>query len=563
MSQLEQQRTAVAYVRVSSDEQVEGLSMESQEGKIREWCERKGFDVVATFRDEGESAYTDDIAKRPGFRDLLDRLPVLMPAVVVVFSLDRWARSLVVASESFRRMSALGIGFASVTESEFDLSNPSSGFMLNMFASFAQYGSAMTAQHVRRVADLKFEKGIHRGSIPFGYRADPASTRGDPHPPIPDEREFPAVVELFRRALTGAYSCRELASWLNRSGFRTRNRKKSALEEASGEGPKPRKFTDDSVQGILTNPFYAGFVVRQRRSKNRTATSRELREGAHRSAVSPEEFNRVQSILRARYRAPRSASNKLRPYLAKGLLRCMTCGEKAWCQQIKGWDYYRESSASRGIACTRAGRYWPAPSIDHQIETLVKPMELPLSWQQRALELANAENNLIDLKNERLSLEARRRRVIELYKEGAIDRAEFDREVQVIENRLRTTAPAEASIVELSIGDFQRFGENWELATLEEKHQMLSCLFESLYLEFRTGQIIEVVPKPGFRWVLEGADIAKPPGDLPGDSSLVIGDPEGIRVRRFNNGPGTLPRLCCSASSPSWQTPALGVGRAA
>lgn len=153
-----------------------------------------------------------------------------------------------------------------------------------------------------------------------------------------------------------------------------------------------------------------------------------------------------------------------------------------------------------------------------------------MSWQQRALELANAENNLIDLRNERLSLEARRRRMVELYKDGTIDRAEFDREVQLIENRLRTTAPADGSVVELSIADFERFGENWELATPEEKHQMLSCMFESLYLEFRTGQIIEVVPKPGFRWVLEGADITKPPGNLPGDPSLVIGDPEGIRT---------------------------------
>jgi site-specific DNA recombinase len=530
VSQPSERKTAVGYVRVSSDEQAEGLSLESQESKIREWCDRKDFGLIATFRDEGESAYTDDIAKRPGFRDLLDRLPVLMPTVVVVFSLDRWARSLVVASESFRRMSALGIGFASVTETEFDLSNPASGFMLNMLASFAQYGSAMTAQHVRRVADLKFERGIHRGSIPFGYRADAESTRADPRPPVPDEREFAAVIELFQRALTGAYSCRALASWLNMSGFTTRNRKKSVLDEIQGEGPKPRRFTDDSVQGILTNPFYAGFVVRQRRSKNGTPMSRELRQGTHRPAVSPEQFNRVQSILRARFRAPRSNSDKLRPYLAKGLLRCMTCGEKAWSQHIKGLDYYRESSPFRGIACSRTGRYWSAPAIDHQIETLVRPMELPLSWQQRALELANAENNLIDLRNERSSLEARRRRVIELYKERAIDRAEFDREVQLIDNRLRTTAPADGSLVELSIADFERFGENWGLATPEEKHEMLRCMFESLYVEFRTGQIVEVVPKPGFRWVLEAAEITKAPGDLPSDLSLVIGDPEGIRT---------------------------------
>ena len=59
---------------------------------------------------------------------------------------------------------------------------------------------------------------------------------------------------------------------------------------------------------------------------------------------------------------------------------------------------------------------------------------------------------------------------------------------------------------------------------------MLTCMFEGMYLEFRTGQIVEVVPKPGFRWALEGAGITKPPGILPGDPSLVIGDPEGIRT---------------------------------
>ena len=67
------------------------------------------------------------------------------------------------------------------------------------------------------------------------------------------------------------------------------------------------------------------------------------------------------------------------------------------------------------------------------------------------------------------------------------------------------------------------------MATPEEKHQMLSCMFESLYVQFRTGQIIEVVPKPGFRWVFEAAEIAKPPSHVPGDPLLVIGDPEGIR----------------------------------
>ena len=36
-----------------------------------------------------ESAYNDDVSKRPQFAALLNRLPDLKPNVVMVFSLDR------------------------------------------------------------------------------------------------------------------------------------------------------------------------------------------------------------------------------------------------------------------------------------------------------------------------------------------------------------------------------------------------------------------------------------------------------------------------------------------
>jgi hypothetical protein len=145
-------------------------------------------------------------------------------------------------------------------------------------------------------------------------------------------------------------------------------------------------------RAFLPTRSTSAFVVRQGRTKQGTATSRELRPGAHRPAVSPEEFNRVQSILRARYKAPGRCPASC--VLTLCLLRCATCGEKVWCQHIKSLNYYRESSASRGIACVRAGRYWPAPAVDHQIDGLVKPLELPVSRQERAFELANADSSL-------------------------------------------------------------------------------------------------------------------------------------------------------------------------
>lgn len=331
--------------------------------------------------------------------------------------------------------------------------------------------------------------------------------------------------------MTGTETCQKLANWLNRQGFFTRNRKRTAFEEQEGEAAKPRKFTSDSVRGILTNPFYAGFIVRQRRTRQSTPSAKpELRRGLHQAAVSEEEFNRVQSILRSHYKAPRSISTKLRPYLGKGLVRCYSCGEKVWCHHIKGTDYYQESSASRGIFCEAVGRYWPTAVIDRQIGDLAKPVQLPEEWKERALELANAENNVLDLRLHRRSLEGRRRRVVDLYKDGIIDRVEFECEIRVIENHLTTVAPADVTFAELSLADFEHFGEIWDAATPEERAELLGRMIESLYVDFKRGQVLELVPKAGFRYVFEGAGVTKPLTYLASDHELTIGDPEGIRT---------------------------------
>lgn len=47
---------AVIYIRVSSDLQVKGTSLESQEAECRLWCQRNGYEVARVFVDAGESA---------------------------------------------------------------------------------------------------------------------------------------------------------------------------------------------------------------------------------------------------------------------------------------------------------------------------------------------------------------------------------------------------------------------------------------------------------------------------------------------------------------------------
>ena len=70
---------AVAYIRVSTEDQVDNWSLGAQRAEIARYCERQGFTLVREFADEGISARTDQIAKRPALQALLAAAEVTIP----------------------------------------------------------------------------------------------------------------------------------------------------------------------------------------------------------------------------------------------------------------------------------------------------------------------------------------------------------------------------------------------------------------------------------------------------------------------------------------------------
>src|SRR5210317_1992509 len=85
-------KRAAIYVRVSSAEQVEGTSLETQEKACREYCTKEGMEVVKVFSDKGESAKTAD---RPQFQRMVHFCTLKKNRIdyVVVYRLDRMARN--------------------------------------------------------------------------------------------------------------------------------------------------------------------------------------------------------------------------------------------------------------------------------------------------------------------------------------------------------------------------------------------------------------------------------------------------------------------------------------
>jgi len=98
---------AVIYVRVSTKEQTENLSLPTQLRACEEYCRRQGYEILERFHEEGESAKTTD---RSQLQNLLTfcRLNKGRVHFVVVFNLTRFARDKYDHFGAFRYPSGAG-----------------------------------------------------------------------------------------------------------------------------------------------------------------------------------------------------------------------------------------------------------------------------------------------------------------------------------------------------------------------------------------------------------------------------------------------------------------------
>ena len=137
------------YERVSSEEQVQGYSLDAQDRAGRLRCADHGWDVAKVYRDEGRSARSDDLAQRPAFRQLLADAEAGLLDVVVVHKLDRFARNRRVAFAAFERLGKAGVGFVSLAEN-MDYASPAGQLMLTILVGLSQFYSDNLAFETRK-----------------------------------------------------------------------------------------------------------------------------------------------------------------------------------------------------------------------------------------------------------------------------------------------------------------------------------------------------------------------------------------------------------------------------
>ena len=207
-------KNAVGYLRVSTNKQARGDGFRRQKASIRSFSKTAGYQVVSWYQE----SFTGTEADRPALAQMLEELSATGVSVVLIESLDRLARDLLVQHHILAHFLGEGISVVNASTgqdvSEAMQSDPMLKALVQIQGVFSELEKNLLVRKLRRVRDnIRKEKGVCEGRKPFGYQ--------------PGEEEVLARIRRLRRKprgkpRPGPY---QIARILNQEGCLTRTGK--------------------------------------------------------------------------------------------------------------------------------------------------------------------------------------------------------------------------------------------------------------------------------------------------------------------------------------------------
>lgn len=211
---------AIGYVRVSTNEQLNGYGLDIQRFMVEEQAEKLGLNLTLIYSDEGVSG-TKDMSGRPGLAAMLKACG--KGVVVIVPRLDRLARDLLVQENVLASIWQSGAEIVSCDENESALlvrdsvQDPTRRLLRLVMGAVYQFQRDMAVASMQRARKFKREAGGYVGSNPpFGWRA----VRGTGKL-VPNETEQ-WIIKLVCSLRQSGMTFEEIAEELHRRGYRRR-----------------------------------------------------------------------------------------------------------------------------------------------------------------------------------------------------------------------------------------------------------------------------------------------------------------------------------------------------
>jgi DNA invertase Pin-like site-specific DNA recombinase len=491
-----------------------------------------GWTIVGSkdYSDGGRSGATLD---RPGFQRLMADAKAGKIDTVIVFKIDRVARSVLGFADIKRHFEPLGVEFKFVTENFTD--DASGRFLLNMRMSASEYERDLTIERTRIKFATKRKEGLWSGgTVPFGY--DSIDKRL-----VLNKAEAPIVREIFDLYFK-LRSAAGVARALRAKGYRTKVRD-------SKKGPRGgQPWSKASVLLVIRNALYAGLIAHEA----------DYLKGHHEAIISRETFEQAQALL-ASHTVEAGDTETNPAYFLRGLLTCATitsagtvCGHALVPGSTrKGGEEYRyyrcggREKYGRDVCnCSSLA----ADAIERYIATQLDIASRNIDFMRQLRSLVeNAATYAGRLKARRTALAAS---IATLTTDGenAVDRFSnagdkarviLERRVNAIASELRSSEAAlrrlDTAIVDLGnvksearwiLDQLDSFKSVWPLLTNENKSRLATAMIDRINVNEQSNQV-EILIAPLARRM---ATVAEAAYSEDSEALALAGPPEGLRV---------------------------------
>lgn len=319
-----------------------------------------GWKLVPDHYDDG--GISGGTMERRSLQRLLQDIRDRKIDVVVVYKIDRLARSLMDFARMVDIFDKHGVSFVSVTQ-QFNTTTSMGRLTLNVLLSFAQFEREVTAERIRDKIAASKKKGMWMGgTVPFGYRVEDR--------------------KLFRRYLELG-SVPALVRELNDPDVVADGCSLSLLHADTGQGRRrpARAVGKGKLYYMLSNPIYIGLV---RHGGN-------VYPGEHDPIIENNIFEAVQAKLVEQ--APRERGTPVQRdiHLLNGLLFDDTGDRLSPIHAGKAgkrYRYYISSRLKTGNSGKTDGWRLPASEIEaiilQQIQKLLADQPMLSGWLQEA-----------------------------------------------------------------------------------------------------------------------------------------------------------------------------------
>lgn len=311
-------KNVVIYTRVSSAEQVEGFSLETQVEDLEKFIAYKGYTLLEKFQDRGISA--KDIENRDDYKKMMKYIKTNAKGpnkvdAIIVWKLSRFSRNSLDLQQALQELEQLNCHLIAEKDG-LNTFNDMNKVILKLLGIFAELERTNIANNVRSGMKKGAQEGNWMGGVaPYGYKNVPKTSPDGSTLEINDQEA--AILRKIFKLYADNNGYAKIADILNNK-LMVKTRRNNY-------------WTFNTISQILDNPVYIGMIQygkhtdwnRKGRSGKNKPEAIMIVKGKHEALIDMETWEKVRAIRDERGFKP--VKTRKAEHLLSGKILCPSC----------------------------------------------------------------------------------------------------------------------------------------------------------------------------------------------------------------------------------------------